>query len=169
MLFLLLYQPISYLTIFKIQQYQIRDSIKQRITAGIAKDDLVLIKLPNASKEEPGYFSWLMPERELRFHGKMYDIVCEEAQGDTTNYYCILDETETGLFANLSKEVDREMSQSPQREQRRKALERVWTLLFFQSQNDDDIICFSKEPELFDYRFGLKTWITPPPTPPPKV
>ena len=169
LLFLLLFQPISFITIFKIEQYEIRNEIKQRIMAGVNKDNLLRIKLPRNSEKVTGYLSWLISERELRLQGKMYDIVREENRGDTTWYYCILDEQETELFANLDLEIDWEMNNSPQREQRRKALERIFTLLLFQPQNFPDIIHFPEEPELSDYYFSSITWKTSPSTPPPQV
>jgi hypothetical protein len=169
LILLLLIQPASYLSIFKLQQYHIRYEIKQRIKAGIDRDELVLLKLPKDSGRKTDYFSWLVPEKELRFKNKMYDIVHEETHGDTSWYYCILDEQETELFANLDKEVNREMSEQPQQEQRRKVLERLSNLLFMQEDVDVGQIRFRGEPELYKYRFGLKTWISSPTTPPPKV
>lgn len=169
MLFLLFFQPVSYLSIFKIQRYQIRYEIKQRIKAGITKDELVLIKIPGKSEHEIDFFSWLIPENELRYKNKMYDVVYEESQHDTSLYYCILDEEETELYANIDNEVSREMSQSPQQEQRRETLERALTLLFFYPKNDFSTIRLAENTRQSLYCFGLKTWITSPLTPPPKV
>jgi len=162
-------QPPGYLLIFKIQQYQIRKEIKQRIKAGVPENELVLLKIPRALEEKPNPVFQRIHEREFRYEGKMYDIVRREIHGDTTWYYCVSDEKETVLFANLDELVNRETSQNPQRRQQSEELQRLLNTFFVVQYNRPSLVSSPGEGGLIDYRFVIQTWINTPPVPPPKV
>jgi len=168
LLFFMLLQAGGYFFVFKIQQHEIRQEIKQQIKAGMPEDELVLLKIPNALAHESRSF-WSIPEREFRSNGVMYDVVRQEGHGDTTWYYCLADEKETRLFANLDEAVKRDMNQNPARQQK---LERILQLLgplYFSHPQDFPFLESAQEVKLAADCFGLKIWIDPPPTPPPEA
>ena len=154
--------------IFKIQQYQVREAMIERIKEGVPDEELTLLKIPQAS-EQAGYIFQLIYDREFRYEGKMYDIVRREIHGDTTWYYCISDEAETVLFANLNEVVNREVNQNPRRKQQSEKLQQLLNPFFVVNPNQSHLVVSSKESELTNYQFALQTWINTPSVPPPQV
>lgn len=165
----MLFQAAGYLFVFKIQQYQIRQEIKQQIKAGVPEAELVLLKIPKTLEEKPHPTFQRIDKREFRYDGKMYDIVRQEGHGDTTWYYCLSDEKETQLFANLDELVEQDMTENPQH---RKQIDALLYLLgaLYCSHKTEDIFIFSNEQSVATlFFFSLKTWDFLPSTPPPEA
>lgn len=169
LLLLMFFQPAGYLLIFKIQQYQIRKEMKHRIKNGVPEEELTLLKIPQALEEGFNPVFQRIHEREFRYEGKMYDIVRREIYGDTTWYFCVSDEKETVLFANLDELVNREANQNPRRKQQSEDIQRLLNTFFIVQQNRSYLVSSPGESGLINYRFVLETWISTPPVPPPKV
>ncbi len=165
----MLLQAAGHLVILKIQQYGIRREIKQRITAGAPDQVLALIKIPKTLEEKSRHIFQRIDEGEFRYNGNMYDIVRQEAHGDTTWYYCLSDEKETQLFANLDDLVKRETSRDASQKQRLVRLLDWLGSLFFDHCRDAMFVFSAEEIELACHVFGLKTWIGAPITPPPEA
>ena len=169
LLLLLLFQTASYLLVFKIQQYQIRKEIKQQIKAGVPEDELVLLKIP-LSLESSAHNDQFqrIHDREFRYQGEMYDIVRQEQHGDTTWYYCLWDEKESELFAQLDEQVAQQMNQNPAQKKQHEQLDRLLHALYL---TDSKYYLFSKfinnNHNKSYYTFVLKNWSESPPTPPP--
>lgn len=169
LLFFLLFQAVGYLFIFTAQQYNIRTEIQQQIKAGVPVTDLVLFKiLPTSSKKTHSIYQWIH-ESELRYDGNLYDVVCQEVHGDTTWYYCISDEKETQLFANLDKLVKRDMSQNTEWQQRVGKLLQLLGPWFLSPPKSLPLFESTEETAANDYCFRLKNWTNVPPPPPPKA
>ena len=164
----MLLQAAGCLFIFKIRQYEIRREIKQRIKAGAPDQELSLIKIPKTLEEKPHPAFRRIDEGEFRYDGNMYDVVRQEAHGDTTWYYCLSDEKETQLFANLDDLVKREMSRDTEQKQRLVRLLDWLGSLFFDHRREVAFAFSAEEIELTHGAFGLKTWIGTPLTPPPE-
>lgn len=169
LLLILLFQPLGYLVIFKIQQYQVRREIKQRLKAGVPEHKLLLLKIPRALEEQPNSSFQRIHSREFRYQGNMYDIIRQELHHDTTWYYCILDAKETGLFANLDEMVKRETAQNSRNKPQLERLYQLLNVLFIVQRVLPQPPASKKERALANYHLGLQTWISTPPTPPPKV
>jgi hypothetical protein len=165
LLFMLL-QAAGYIFVFEIQKHEIRREIKQQIKAGVPETELVLLKILEG-KPNPAFQR--VDEHEFRYDGKMYDIVRQKSHGDTTWYYCLADEKETQLFAHLEELAKRDMSQNSERQQRIERLLSLFALLFFSHHDEASLADAAEERASSHYYFGLKTWIDPPPTPPPEV
>jgi len=108
LLFIFLYNIGGYFIAFIAIQYQVRNEIKAQIREGIAEDELHQIILP-ANPEVNTDFS-LDDEQEIKYNGKMYDIVKQIVKGDSIYFYCILDEEETELFEDLDEDVEKEIA-----------------------------------------------------------
>jgi len=161
-----LFHAAGYLFVFEIQKYEIRREIKQQIKAGVPEAELVLLKISGESSTLPFQ---RIDEHEFRYGGNMYDIVREEARGDTIWYYCLADEKETQLFADLDELVKRDMNQNTARHQKIEKLLHLLGPCFFSSRDEAPWVDSAEEVELTTDWFGLKIWIDPPPTPPPKA
>ena len=164
LLLLMLFRTAGHLFVFEAQQYKIRQEIKRQIKAGVPKEELVLLKI---AEFDPAFQS--LHAREFRYLGQMYDVVRQEAHGDTTWYYCLSDEQETQLFANLDKSVKRDMSQNPERQQQLGRLLLLLGSLFFPPLGDNSLHYAAEAVELTADLFKLKTWIGAPNTPPPEA
>jgi hypothetical protein len=169
LLLLVLLQSAGYQLIFKIQQHEIRQEIKQQIKAGVPEAELVLLKIPRKLEEKINPVFQRIHEREFRYCGSMYDIVRQETRGDTTWYYCVSDEKETLLFANLDEMARKEMNQNPQRREQNEKLQRLLDSWFFSHREDTPFIHSAEEVELPSCSLRLKTWIGTPLTPPPEA
>jgi len=99
--------------IFKNRQYQVRKDIKRQIKRGVSESDLVLLKIPKEIEQNPNPSFKRIHSKEFRYNGEMYDIVLQEAKGDTTWYWCIWDKEETALFAKLDELFARAWGKDP--------------------------------------------------------
>ena len=92
--------------IFKVQQYQVKREIKQRIKKDVPTEELTTIVLTQQNSHE---FDW-EHEREFRYKGVMYDVVKKEIVNKTTTLlFCVTDKQETILFAKINEEVTKNM------------------------------------------------------------
>lgn len=169
LLVLMLLQPGAGWLIFKTQQYQIRQEIKHRIRTGLPDTALVLLKIPQAWEDGPQQVFQRIHEREFRFQGKMYDIVRREMHGDTTWYYCVSDEKETELFANLEEMINHECRQNPQRKQQLEKLQQLINLVFILAASQPCRLDPGNGSRPASYQFATQTWTQSPPVPPPEV
>ena len=166
---ILLFQMMGYLLIFKIQQFYIREEIEQRIKVGLPENELVLLKVPaNLSGGQVKIFQWFH-KREFCYKAKMYDIVRKENHDNTIWYYCLSDEKETELLADLDNLVKQEIDKNTWWKQYKIKLLKLLNSQFFRSQNIAALILPEQELHLINYLFSLKTWISLPAIPPPKI
>ncbi len=87
--FILIYFQLAYL--FEQQAVQ-------KIRAGIAMDNIV--RISSSSEVE------VLDEKEIRFRGKMYDVVWSQVAGDEKTFYCIADDNEDALNEFFSDQLD---------------------------------------------------------------
>jgi hypothetical protein len=167
LLLLMLFQTASHFFVFKIHQYYIRKEIKAQIKAGVPKEALILLKIDKSLEADEFQ---RVEEDEIRYHGEMYDIVRQENHGDTTWYYCIWDEKESELFAQLDEQVDQQMNQNPEQQKQHELLNRLLGTLYLSENKHHLFLSFiSKIPNTSYYSFALKIWEETPPTPPPII
>jgi hypothetical protein len=166
LLFVMLFQTAGYFFVFKTQQHKIRREIKQQIKAGVPEAELVLFKILEG-KPNPAFQR--VEEHEFRHDGKMYDIVRQESHGDTTWYFCLADEKETRLFANLDELVKQDMAGNPQHRKQVDELLRLLGVLYFSHKIADFFVCSNSQRAATFFCFSLKTWDFSPATPPPEA
>jgi hypothetical protein len=164
----MLFQTAGHLFFFKIRQYEIRREIKQRIKAGIPETELALHKIPNTLEIKTNSAFQRIDEREFRYDGVIYDVVRQEIHGDTTWYYCLRDEDETRLFANIDELVQQDMAGNPQHRKQVDELLRILDVLYCRHQAESFFIFSSEQKAAAFFFFSLKTWDFPPSTPPPE-
>ncbi len=169
LLFSMLFQAAGHFFIFRIQQHKIRQEIEQQIKAGVSEAELVLLKIPKTLEEKPHSTFQRIHKREFRYDGKMYDIVRQESHGDTTWYYCLPDEKETQLFANLDELVKQDMAGDPQHRKQIDELLRLLGALYCSHKTDGFFIFSNEQKAATFFFFNLTTWDFPPSTPPPEA
>ena len=92
--------------VLKVQQNQIRRSIKRQIKSGIPTGELHFFEL---SQEEYDQLDWERPDIEFHMNSEMFDIVRKEKVGDSIHLYCVNDTEEAILFSQLDKLVQLEI------------------------------------------------------------
>ena len=84
--------------LFKVQQHQIKSTIKRQIQGGGRKDELCAIRVD----EENDADVWWLEEGEFFYRGAMYDVVRKRVISEKeTIYYCINDVLEKKLYENI--------------------------------------------------------------------
>lgn len=96
----LFYSMVGYYIDFKIEQFQLKESIKERLIKKLPDNELTLLKI---SHEKLNRLNWTEEGREFRYEGNMYDVVKIKIVGDTAYYYCFNDEKENKLITSVDK------------------------------------------------------------------
>jgi len=109
LLLLFLYNVAGYYFVFKILQMDIRSDAKEQIEKSLKKDQLEeIVIFPGKTDKE---IKWIRDGKEFSYKNKMYDIVKTEKKQDKIIFYCLNDEKEEMLFANLDNYVKRKRSE----------------------------------------------------------
>lgn len=106
MLSVFLYNQAGYFIAFKLEQYEVRKEIKQKIKNSVPGNELAVITVDRHNR---GELIWLEEGREFLYRNQLYDVVRLETKGDATVFYCINDTQEEQLFAELDKHVRGQM------------------------------------------------------------
>jgi hypothetical protein len=163
---LFLMQSAGYFILFKAQQFHIRSEMKQRIKACMPEDELVVLKF-SISGENHGFQR--IKNDEIRFNGRMYDVVREEKHGRENWIYCFYDNKETQLYTRLYEQVRKEMQNTPGNEKQRENNRQWSNNLFFVDHLAYSIPYFFCCKQTTPYLFPVKLWQSSPETPPPWV
>lgn len=153
---------------FKVKQLQVRHEIKQKIKAGVDEKDLHLIKIPLVLEKERNDIFKRIDSKEFRYKGNMYDIVKQEKHESETWYYCIADEEEEELFAQLDELVEKEINDKQGKEKQQNFPTNTVNLFFSDSPSYWSQVIIQTT-TIFSYSFGLKTWESPPLSEPPRA
>jgi hypothetical protein len=104
-LLLLLFSQAGYYLIYKLQQHQIKESVKQELLSRLPESSLEIIDA-NANKND---IEWEEKNKEFYLHGQMYDVAFIKVADGKKLIYCINDNKEEDLlkrFANAVKSVN---------------------------------------------------------------
>lgn len=148
-----------------LQKWQVKKEVKQRMLAGIDRQELVQIRLPLA--EANTLLEW-EDDAEFRFQGEMYDVVDAYREGDHMVYWCWPDREETLLYRQLEDLTARALRNDPLRDKSRGQVISFMKTLFFEKLPAPHF--FALEPVQGSARGHCRTGtgIAPvPPTPPP--
>lgn len=122
--------------VFKSLETYYKKEVKHLIKKGIPHENLILLKFhETVTEKEPVNFIWTK-KNEFRFRSEMYDIIKRELKNDTIYFYCYHDLKESGLFANLDKQVSDYLAGNPDKSDNIKS---TFNLLnkFFDSEFQD--------------------------------
>ncbi|MDP4266405.1 MAG: hypothetical protein Q8880_03100 [Bacteroidota bacterium] len=150
---------------FKIAQFQVKNEIKNDILKNISDKQLVLIKISKGIKNKN--VSW-KEENEFSIDGKMYDVVRKIDKGDSIYCYCINDEKEESLFANLDEHVKINLNNANSKNSNLKNILKIMMQEYLYDINYIDFVSFESNVVSFSYvnvkaRKLFEDIITPPP------
>ena len=145
----------------------VRKEIKERIIAGLDKDELVLLKFSvvDARTKLKG-----KDTKEFEYYHQMYDVVEEKIEGDSIFYWCWWDDEETKLEKQLERLVANALGLDQQNQLKQKQLVSYYRLLFCPSGSEQQ----ESTPQIAEnyYSSQLVVYTSPlwpPPTPPPMI
>ncbi len=150
--------------VVKAVQWDVRRDVKRRIKAGIPKEELVMLQF--SKRQPPSNIVW-MHAREFRYEGNMYDVVNQEDIGDSIRYYCILDERDTWLYANIEQQIRQELTGNPQRQRQQTELLQQIPKFFWLPANPIEygFKCFTPKP--MHTAYAIIAYAPSVPSPPP--
>ena len=133
---------------------------------GLAKDELVLLKL--TSLENQKELDW-EHDKEFEYKDFMYDVVITEQHGDTTYYYCWLDNDESQLNRQLADLTNKVLGKLPNRKKSKRQVSKVFKSLYFTVYKHKLLNSFDENKHFTAYVFSeikadLKTQTLPPKT-----
>lgn len=103
LLFVFLFNSMGYLIVFKAMQYQAKKEIKSIIKSNLKPNELTEFCF---EEKDLGKLVWLEKDKEFIYNGTLYDIVKIEEIAGKTRLFCLNDEQEEQLFADLDKQVN---------------------------------------------------------------
>lgn len=106
LIFLIFFQLFGFFVVFKYLQWDIKKQIKTAIKKGVPENELVVFRFPNNKKLQRKLGIRWIEGHEFKYNGNMYDVVKSVKKGNEVFYYCINDQQEKSLFANLKEQVD---------------------------------------------------------------
>lgn len=170
MLVMIISHGMYQLFIFKILQAKYREEISQLITDGIPEDMLKLLRFSkNDFENGTAGFEWIEDD-EIRIDEKLFDIVKKDVKGDSIYLYCIYDENESVLYANMEIIMDRLIKDDPDKARDLQSFS--FSISQFYSK-PSDIYNNSRAPGDMSYFFNIPSKLIEreyiPPTPPPRV
>jgi hypothetical protein len=136
--------------------------------AGMDKSELILLKFPKTEIDTK--LNW-KHAKEFEYNGKMFDIVEQETNGDTTSYLCWLDKEETKLNKQLRELVTLALGNNPQNQNQQKQLTHFIKSLYCNqlSETKFDISINKSTYHFVSKNFALLFQISSIPTPPPEI
>lgn len=112
LVFVLFYSIMGFYLNFEIEQFRIKEEVKEKIINNVPENELTLIKISSGDNEK---ITWMEDGREFKYEDKMFDVVKIKNENDTTYYYCFNDVRESKLLANLDKLVKEQTDNSKSR------------------------------------------------------
>ncbi len=121
------------LTVFAYRRHQVKEAAKRQILAGLEYAELTLLRIPRSLEQRPNRTFRRFHAGEFRYQGIMYDIVRQEARGDTTWYWCITDDADTELHGKLEQQLEHLAGMDPVNQKSGKRLLLFWKGLYLVS------------------------------------
>ncbi|PKP02308.1 MAG: hypothetical protein CVU11_12315 [Bacteroidetes bacterium HGW-Bacteroidetes-6] len=108
---MLLLNSVGYFFIFETARFWVQKDVKKQIKAGVPDSELSVISISETDILQGNLgFRWVKKNKEFVFQNQMYDVVRSDLFNGKYIFYCIHDEQETQLFANLNNMVQRELA-----------------------------------------------------------
>lgn len=141
LLLIFLFNTIGYYIAFKVNQSEAKSEIKSRIKLDLPIQELTSITFDNSKIDS---IQWVEKNEEFYYNNKLYDVVKTEGTNQTTTFYCLSDEKEEALFANLDEHVKTHIASNDNKNNStsKKLIDHVVKIYFTQS---------------FDFHFNTST------------
>lgn len=103
--------------LLQLQQQQVRREMKRLIRAGLPEEQLQRFEFDDDGRLVGGERVEWVEAHEFRHRGVMYDIARTENEGGHTVHYCVRDDAETAVYAQLDRLAREETNRNPERRQ----------------------------------------------------
>lgn len=101
--------------LLQLQQKQVRREMKRLIRAGLPEEKLRRFEFVDVDRLVGGErVEWIEPH-EFRHREVMYDIARTQHEDGRTVQYCVRDDAETAVYAQLDRLAREETNQNPER------------------------------------------------------
>jgi hypothetical protein len=100
LLLLFLFNSMGLYLIFELNKYLIRQEIKAMVDSNRSHRQITLLRIINPEHNQDFI---RIESREIRYKGKLYDIIREKKEGDCHLFYCFHDVKEELLIAGFLK------------------------------------------------------------------
>ncbi len=100
------FNSFGFIVYFLIEIENAKEEAFEKIAESRTGEIIEVISVP-VSQLENGIDIQRINAKEIRYHGKMYDLVKEEKQLDMITFYCIYDEKEDGLEKDFSNNLQK--------------------------------------------------------------
>lgn len=161
----LLAPPVLVSTLILREKRLVRKEVKERLIAGIPRDELVLLTFSSFEIEK--LLKW-EHSREFEYEGRMYDIVETVRKGDTTSYWCWPDDAETELNQRLEEMMALQWGAYPEKNKQQKKWVDFFQDLFHPSALVYSFYGLHGDASGSDFRLALCTHSAEIPSPPPR-
>ncbi|MFH1121148.1 MAG: hypothetical protein V1775_15115 [Bacteroidota bacterium] len=149
------FNTVGYFFVFKVKELQIKTEVKRLIKGSVPEDQLVVIRLTPENRSD---FIWIHG-KEFRFRESMYDVVkLKGVSAGVTDYYCLKDDRETGLFNHLNSLVKEMMNGNNQIARVNKLFSVFLAGLFPPVPNNIDFISVEK-PVMFNFHTIIYSYL----------
>jgi hypothetical protein len=168
LLFFCLIAPVATIfVIFQVQKKQIKREVKWKMISGIDREVLVLLKF--TEEEKKNQLKW-KTSNEFEYKGEMYDIVEKEVKGDTTLYWCWLDNEETKLNRQYEELVFYALECNPINQENKKQIAKFFKIPFLSEPTEKTAIAFQEINNIYLYDQNFYQSVSSSPAdPPPKI
>ena len=125
---ILLFNTLGNLIVFEGMYYSIHKDVRTNLIKNIPDNKLITITIDNKTNPTVRFTD----KDEFIYNRKMYDIVKQKTVGNTTIYYCLNDNKEDNLFANLNKDIKNNMDSNPVKNKTQQILKKITVPLFYE-------------------------------------
>lgn len=101
--------------LLQLQQKQVRREMKRLIRAGLPEEKLQRFDFDSDGRLVGGERVEWVEAHEFRHGGVMYDIARTEHEDGRTVHYCVRDDAETSVYAQLDRLAREETNRNPER------------------------------------------------------
>ena len=157
---------VGYYLGYMIQQYQIKEAVKEQLMAMLSDDQLLQI---NADKNAED-IDWEEEGKEFSLHGKMYDVARIKKVNGENIIFCLNDEKEEALLKDLSKSIQSANDNTPNGKSTAHTIKFQIVDFLLPQQNKITIVAKSvAQPKYAFYNVAIATLIKEVDIPPPKL
>ena len=153
-------------TIIRIRREMVRSEVREEVTKGIPRENLVLIRVARTDMEKEVLWK---DDHEFEYHGEMYDIVESETEGDTLVFWCLPDHKETSLNIRISELLGRRLMNNQQQRNDQKRMAGLLKLQFTKPSHHLITIPEVASRRLSGHLISYRSRTVPPPSPPPET
>ncbi|NJD21954.1 MAG: hypothetical protein FIA82_04710 [Melioribacter sp.] len=108
--FIFAFNSFGFIFHFLIEREYAKEEAFEKIVLLKSKEKIEVLSISKSVINEGKVFQRIN-KKEIRYEGKMYDIVKEEKQTDKIIFYCVHDEKEDKLEKRFSKTVNKNLNQ----------------------------------------------------------